>query len=229
MMYALGSTASTLAGRAAELRPVFVRVGDAEGVPWGLLMGIAQVESGFRADVVNEGTGAAGLMQIMSAYPHRDIHFRGLGWRYPDRFERVSAGVLRGIGGSGWNDPAANIRAGARILLDQMRWRGQDLRRALSGYGGHSGAPPDVPYVDTVLAAAATYGFRPHASVATAAPATPTPTVQPALATIAPVGMPIIRDAPMPERAYQLIPAVTTAAPYLLLAALLGAALRARR
>ena len=213
----------TLASRAAELRPVFEAVGAQEGVPWGLLMGIAEIESGFQRDIVNAATGAAGLMQLMSAYPARDLHFKAAGWTYPHTFEPIRAGVVRGVGGTGWNNPTANIRAGARVLLWQMRHRGDDLRRALSGYGGHSGAPPDVPYVDKVLAAAERYGFRPHYALVPAPTGTGVTVVPvPQLAQITPISFEIVRDVPaLPPR---LLPAVQTAAPWLFLLALLGAA-----
>ena len=58
---------SARAGRCEEALPLIRKVAQAHDVDVGLVVGLVHVESGFRADIENSHTGAAGLMQIMPA------------------------------------------------------------------------------------------------------------------------------------------------------------------
>jgi soluble lytic murein transglycosylase-like protein len=138
----------TTADRGRALAPLFERVAAETDLDAALLMGIAQVESGFRRDAVNPSSGAAGLMQVMP------LHFARWGWTRPTSIDQATR---TGVGGWGWSDPLQNIRAGATILAEQLSWRGGDMDAALAGYGGHVSTDP-APYLAKVYGAAAQWG-----------------------------------------------------------------------
>ena len=120
--------------RLRELLPIFRQVGEAEGVPWSLLAGIARVESGFNPDALGPLVGrhrGHGLMQIMLPL-HEEAGTVPKGWN--------------------WRDPAENIRAGARILKNSGFGR-TTTYQALARYGGHIKTDPR-PYVSRVLGSA---------------------------------------------------------------------------
>jgi len=86
-----------------------------------LLLAIMQKESSLRADVKN-GYGAIGLMQVVPRF-HK---------------EKIKAGETL-------FDPDVNIRVGAQVLDEYLRWHKGELNAALKRYsGGARGYPRDV-------------------------------------------------------------------------------------
>lgn len=126
------------AARLRALLPIFRQVEAEKGIPWYLLAGIAWRESDFVTNAVNPTSGAAGLMQVMP------FHFSRLNWSRPHTVQGT-----RGTGGTGWNDPLKNVRAGADILVSSG-YKSKGLQKTLANYGGFVTKDP-TDYIRYVL------------------------------------------------------------------------------
>ena len=133
---ARGAATGSLAG-CAELAPHLKAAADAHGLDFGLLAGVAWVETRFR-NLVNRRSGARGYLQLM-----------------PATARRLGCGDL--------DEMSENLACGARLLRNLLdRFEGSVLL-ALSGY--HAGLrmpnaaraerrlPKNRSYVEKVLAA----------------------------------------------------------------------------
>jgi murein DD-endopeptidase MepM/ murein hydrolase activator NlpD len=133
-----GDDAAQVAAAPAWLRPYFVAAARRFVLPPALLAAVADIESGFNPDAVGipiPGGPAEGMMQFL-----------------PNSWTLFNV-----VPGATPYDPGPAVLAAANHLLTSGRLDGGgwDAAQALYAYGGRS-----WDYVRTVLAKAATYGYR---------------------------------------------------------------------
>ena len=134
-----GASAAAIAEIPPEHLAVMQQVGATTGVPWHLLAAIAQVESGFGANMGPSSAGAMGYCQFMPAtWAHYGVDGDGDGVADPANFRDC-------------------LPAAAAYLL--ANGAPGDLRQALYAYN-HSWA-----YVDHVLSIATSYGYLDPAGI----------------------------------------------------------------
>jgi hypothetical protein len=133
------ASAAAIAEIPAEHLVVMQQVGATTGVPWQVLAAIANVESGFGANMGPSSAGALGYCQFMPAtWAHYGVDGDGDGTADPFNYRDC-------------------LPAAAQYLLDSGA--PGDLRRALYAYN-HS-----WEYVDHVLSIAVSYGYLDPAGI----------------------------------------------------------------
>ena len=107
-------SASSYSGNSAELNVIFNAAGNKYNLSPDLLKAVANVESGFRPDVVS-GAGAIGIMQLMP-------------------------GTAKYLGVTDAFDPEQNIMGGAKYLREMLDRFDGNIEFALAAYNAGPGA-----------------------------------------------------------------------------------------
>ena len=137
--------------RAAQIAPAIKAASEKHGVPFDLLMGMTQVESGFNPAATSR-VGAMGTAQFMPA-------------------------TAKQYGLSNPRDPVASADAQARYMRDLLDMFGGDETKAIAAYNAGQGtiqrakSIPNMGYVNSVRAARTLYGGQPSVQAPAGSPA----------------------------------------------------------
>lgn len=137
--------------RAAQIAPTIKAASEKHGVPFDLLMGMTQVESGFNPAATSR-VGAMGTAQFMPA-------------------------TAKQYGLSNPRDPVASADAQARYMRDLLDMFGGDETKAIAAYNAGQGtiqrakSIPNMGYVNSVRAARTLYGGQPSVQAPAGSPA----------------------------------------------------------